>query len=299
MKSKLWLTYAIMTTVCWGVWGVFTGLPSENGFPETLVYSVWAVTMLLPAVVSLKSAGWQVQYDRRSIAYGLTIGLLGAGGQMLLFYTVTLGPAYLIFPIISLSPVITIVLSFVFLKERTTTRGVLGIVLAIAALPLFEYSQGHESADSGLLWFVLALLVLITWGVQAFFMKLSQHTMTGESVFFYMTLSGLLLIPVAVLMTDFTREINWGADGPYLAAGIQLLNSVGALTLVFAFRYGKAIVVSPMTNAGAPLITAVISMTLLGVVPGPAKVAGIICAVLAAVLLALEPEKSEKPDGIQ
>ncbi|MEQ8471972.1 MAG: EamA family transporter [Marinoscillum sp.] len=290
MNKKLWLTYAVLTTLFWGVWGAFTGLPSENGFPETLTYSVWAITMLLPAIVSLRNVGWKVQHDKRSVIYGLTIGLLGAGGQMLLFYAVTLGPPYLIFPIISLSPVVTIMFSFAFLKERASRRGMIGILLAIVALPLFEYSQTGETSESGVVWFVLALLVLAAWGFQAFFMKLSQNTMTGESVFFYMTLSGLLLIPVALLMTDFDQEINWGWDGPYLTAGIQLLNSVGALSLVFAFRYGKAIVVSPMTNAGAPLITAVISMTVLGFIPGPTKIAGIICAVLAAILLAMEPE---------
>jgi hypothetical protein len=29
----------------------------------------------------------------------------------------------------------------------------------------------------------------------------------------------------------------------------QLLNTIGALLLVYAFRYGKAIVVSPLVNA--------------------------------------------------
>ena len=65
-------------------------------------------------------------------------------------------------------------------------------------------------------------------------------------------------------MTDFTQPVNWGADGPYLAAAIQLLNAIGALTLVYAFRYGQAIVVSPLTNAGAPLMTAVISLLVVG-----------------------------------
>ncbi len=78
-----------------------------------------------------------------------------------------------------------------------------------------------------------------------------------------------------------------------MAGGLtQILNSIGALTLVFAFRYGKAIVVAPLTNAGAPLITAVISLLLLGLVPQPLKLAGIVLAFAAAVLLAIEPEES-------
>ena len=87
-------------------------------------------------------------------------------------------------------------------------------------------------------------------------------------------------------------SFNYGRDGPYLAAVTQILNSVGALTLVYAFRYGKAIVVSPLTNAGAPLITALLALALLGLVPQPLKIAGIVLAFVAAALLAIEPEEA-------
>ena len=122
-------------------------------------------------------------------------------------------------------------------------------------------------------------------------MKLANKTMHAESIFFYMMLSGLLFIPVALMMTDFSVDINWGANGPYLAGGIQILNSLGALALVFAFRYGKAIVVSPLTNAGAPLITSVISMAVLGIMPGSSILIGIGFAVIAALLLAIDSEE--------
>jgi len=110
-----------------------------------------------------------------------------------------------------------------------------------------------------------------------------------------MMIFGLLLIPIALAMTDFSVPINLGADGPYLAAATQILNSIGALTLVYAFRYGKAIVVSPLTNAGAPLITALLSILLLGTAPTATKLAGIALALVAAVFLAIEP--SPAPSG--
>lgn len=294
MKSKPWLIYALVTTIFWGVWGAFAGLPAENGFPETLVYCVWAITMIPPAIFVLKRANWKLQYDKKSIFYGSLIGLLGAGGQMILFHAVTVGPTYLIFPIISLSPIITVLLSYFFLKERTGLKGTLGIVLALIALPLFNYSTGSDSGDYGITWFLLAMLVLAAWGIQAYFMKTANEIMSAESIFFYMMITGLLIIPVALLMTDFSQEINWGADGPWLAAGIQILNAIGALTLVFAFRYGKAMVVSPLTNAGAPLITAIIAMIVLGFVPDTIKIAGIILAIISALLLAIDPEKKIK-----
>ncbi|WP_419213577.1 EamA family transporter [Maribacter sp. X9] len=295
MKSKLWLIFAIITTVFWGIWGAFTGLPSENGFPETLVYCVWALTMIPPAIIALKLIGWKLNMDKKSITYGCLIGLLGAGGQMVLFHAVSEGPSYLIFPIISLSPMVTIVLSYTFLKERTGILGTIGIILALLALPLFDYSDGNETTDYGYLWFILAVIVLLAWGLQAYFMKFANESMNAESIFFYMTLTGLALIPIALIMTDFSQEINYGVEGPWLAAAIQILNSIGALCLVYAFRYGKAMVVSPMTNAGAPLITSVISMIVLGFIPGTFKIIGIVLAVLAAFFLAFDSGDSETP----
>lgn len=293
-----WLTYALTTMLLWGVWGAFAGLPGEHGVPETLNYVVWALTMVPPAWIVLKHGGQPLQRDRRSIALGLIIGLTGAGGQLLLFHAVRIGPPYLIFPIISLSPALTIALSFAMLKERTGVLGLLGIALALLSLPLFDFRAEGEPSGYGL-WFVFALLILLAWGVQAYVIKLANASMDAASIFFYMMLSGLMLVPVALAMTDFSQPINYGIDGPGLAAVIQLLNAIGALTLVFAFRYGKAIIVSPLVNAGAPLLTAIISLAMAGMMPGPFKLAGIALALAAALLLALQPEEPAAVKGVQ
>ncbi|MFT3761444.1 MAG: DMT family transporter [Pseudoxanthomonas sp.] len=291
--KRAWVAYALATVALWGVWGALAGLSAQHGFPETLVYCVWALTMIPPALFVLWRDGWKLDRTPRAIAYGLTIGLLGAGGQMLLFRALTLGPAYFIFPIISLSPVVTIALSFVLLRERTGKLGALGIVLALVALPLLDLSFGGGA--QGLGWFALALLIMAAWGVQAYFMKLANHSVSAGSIFFYMMLGALLLAPVAWAMTDWSQPVNTGLDGPWMTAGIQILNAVGALTLVYAFRHGKAIVVAPLTNAGAPLVTAALALAFAGVVPGPLKLAGLALALVASLLLVLEPERESPP----
>jgi uncharacterized membrane protein len=292
--KKPWLIYALITTGFWGVWGAFAEFPTRHGFPETLVYVVWALTMIPPALYAMQRVGWRVLRDRKSVLLGSLIGLTGAGGQMLLFHAVHTGPTYLIFPIIALSPVITIALSMLFLKERVTKVGALGVALALIALPLFNYSPGGDSAAAGtqnVAWFVYALIILLAWGVQAYFMKLANSTMDAENIFLYMTITGLALIPVALWMTDFSVPIEYGWQGPGLAAITQILNAVGALTLVYAFRYGRALVVAPLANAGAPMITAIVSMIVLAVLPNAITVVAIALASLAAALLAIEPEE--------
>ncbi|MGB3462164.1 DMT family transporter [Rhodanobacter lindaniclasticus] len=288
-RRRPWLVFAVTTVALWGVWGALSPLSAEHGFPETLVYCVWALTMIPPALYILWRSGWALEHSPRAIAYGMAIGLLGAGGQMLLFHTLTIGPAYFVFPIISLSPVVTIALSFAFLRERTGWSGALGIVLALVALPMLDLSFGR-GISGGLGWFVQSLLIMLAWGVQAYFMRLANHTVRAESIFFYMMLGGLLLAPVALAMTDWSQPINTGIDGPWMTAAIQLLNAIGALTLVYAFRHGKAIVVAPLTNAGAPLVTAALALVFASVVPGPLKMIGLVLALIASLLLVLEPE---------
>jgi uncharacterized membrane protein len=297
--KKPWLMYALVTTGFWGVWGAFAEFPTHHAFPETLVYVVWALTMIPPALYAMRRVGWRVLRDSKSVLLGSLIGFTGAGGQMLLFHAVHTGPTYLIFPIIALSPVVTIGLSMLFLKERVGKVGAIGVVLALIALPLFNYSPAGESdaasvgagSVQAITWFVYAMVILLAWGVQGYFMKLANGSMDAENIFLYMTLTGLMLIPVALWMTDFSVPINYGWQGPGLAAITQILNAVGALTLVYAFRYGRALVVAPLANAGAPMMTAIISMMVLHALPNSVTVVAIAMAFLAAALLAAEPEE--------
>ena len=290
--SKPWFIYALVTTLFWGVWGAFAEFPTRHGFPDTLVYVVWTLTMIPPALYAMQRVGWRVQRNGKSVLLGSLIGFTGAGGQMLLFHAVHTGPTYLIFPVIALSPVVTIALSMAFLRERVTRIGAIGVLLALIALPLFNYSPaGDASGSQGVTWFIYALIVLLAWGVQGYFMKLANATMDAENIFLYMTITSLLLVPIALWMTDYSTPINYGWQGPGLAAVTQILNAVGALTLVYAFRYGRALVVAPLANAGAPMITAIVSMIVLGVMPNSVTIIAIVLAFLAAALLAIEPEE--------
>jgi drug/metabolite transporter (DMT)-like permease len=282
--NRLWLIYALITTSFWGIWGAFMEIPEKAGFPATLGYVVWSLTMIPCSLFALSRIKWKLDYDRRSILLGSAVGLLGAGGQLFLFQALRQGPAYIVFPIISLSPVLTIFLALVFLKERTHLRQWIGIILALIAMFFLSNPQVNPVQSGGIGWLILAILVFLMWALQAYVMKFSNNTMMAESIFFYMTITALLLAPVAVAMTDFSSAINWGFKGPWLTAMIQILNAIGALTLVYALRYGKAIVVVPMTGL-APVITVVISLIVYGVVPGGVLLTGLILASVAIVLL--------------
>jgi len=292
--TRSWLGFVIVHVVFMGVWGSLVELPEKNGFPPTLGYVVWALTMIPAALVALIYNGWKLDTDRKSVLFGCIAGVLGAVGQLVLFFTLQVAPAYLVFPLLSLTPVVTILLAVIFLKERTGRLGWMGIAVAIASIFLLSYQPPGDQTVSGYLWLVLTAIPLLAWGAQGFVMRFANDTMRAESIFFYMMISSVALIPVALAMTDFHEPINWTASGPGMAAGIQILNSFGALCLVYAFRYGKAIIIAPMTTALSPVLTVIISLAIYVLVPHPVIVTGMVLAIVSALLMCMEELKKNK-----
>ena len=288
--KRTWLLHAALTTILWGVWGALIELPEKAGFPATLGYVAWGVTMLPVAAVALRTIGWRLDLGRRAILLGMSAGLMGCGGQLILFQCLRLGPAYIVFPLISLYPVVTVVLSVAFLREKASRRAWAGIVLALIAIGLLSYQPPGGTAVSGYLWLLLAVVVFLLWGIQAFIMKFASDparagNMKAESVTFYLMVSALALAPIALLMTDYSGAINWGLTGVYAALLVQLLNAVGFLFFAYAIRHGRAIIVVPLMSL-APVVTVVLSLILYSVVPHPVILCGMVCALVSIFLLA-------------
>jgi uncharacterized membrane protein len=288
-KTQSWMLYAGLLVLFWGVWGAFSSLPiTLYGYPDEMVYVIWAVVMIIPAVFALRGQ----TFDRRPRAavYGLLIGLTGAGGQLLLFNALSTGPAYLIFPIISISPAITVIMAVILLRERLNAIAVVGLVAALAAIVLFSVSSGSAEGASGP-WLIIAILVSIAWGVQAFFMrKAATIGVNDATTFSWMAISGLILTPFAIIaMGGLPLDAPWQA--PVLTAGTQLLNAVGALFLVMALSRGKASVVAPTTNALAPVLTILVSLVVYQTLPSIFGTIAIVLALIGSTLMVYSDER--------
>jgi drug/metabolite transporter (DMT)-like permease len=303
MKHPKWLILSFFVPLLWGIWGALMEIPEKlihPSFPSTLGYAVWALTMIPFALIAIRNAGWKLELDSRSLLYGCAVGFSGAMGQILLFWVLTKGPAYIIFPIICLSPVVTISLSAALLKERTYPLGVAGILFSIPAILLLSLQAPTNSPVHGYGWLLVTLAIFFAWGLQAYFIKSSASSVSSEGLFFYMAATGVALIPVALWMTDFSVPINWTITGPWLTASIQTLNSLGALLFVYAVRYGKAIIVVPMVNGMFPLVTILLSLLVYKQIPSHYNLAGMVLALVAIFLMAFdEVRHAPSPDASQ
>lgn len=283
-----WPIYVIIHVLFIGVWGAVIEIPEKNGFPATLGYVIWALTMVPAALAALKIKNWKLDFNKKAVLWGSAVGLLGAGGQLVLFFTLRIAPAYLVFPILSLTPVVTILLAVGILHEKTSKRGWAGIALALISIFMLSYQPAGSAQINDYTWLLLAAVPLLAWGAQGCIMRFANEIMSAESLYFYMMVSSITLIPLALYMTDFDRPIQWGFGGPYLSAILQSLNAFGALCLVYAFRYGKAIIIAPITTALSPVLTVTLSLFLYQTIPHPVIIAGIVLTIIAALLMGME-----------
>ena len=88
-------------------------------------------------------------------------------------------------------------MAMVILRERIRGLAIVGVVAALLAIVLFSVSGDSAKVATGP-WLLLALVVMVAWGVQAFFMrKAALVGVNDATTFAWMTISGLLLVPVA------------------------------------------------------------------------------------------------------
>jgi uncharacterized membrane protein len=289
MKLPKWLLLSLAVPVLWGFWGALTEIPEKwlnPSFPPTLGYVVWSLTMLPVTVIAMRRIGWKMNLTRRSFFYGCAVGFSGAAGQLMLFWVLQLGPAYLIFPIVCLSPAVTVLLSWTILRERTYPLALSGILLSLPAIFLVSLQSPSSSPVKGSLWLFGAVAIFFMWGLQAYFMKSSAGSISSEELFVYMAATGLALSPVALAMGPGFHAGS--AAGFGLTFAIQSLNAAGCLLFVYAVRLGKAIVVVPMINGLFPMVTIIVSLLIYREIPSKYNSAGMVLALVAVLFMAFD-----------
>ena len=140
-------------------------------------------------------------------------------------------------------------------------------------------------------WMWFAAIALIFWGITGVTQKLATNRISSGLSFVWfacamVTISVILLILV---------PIHWHLSGKIAAAAIVggTLNGLGALTSFAALESGgKASVVISLISL-YPLVTVGLAVTLLHERITSAQAVGIAVAIVAAILLSLEPKVSK------
>lgn len=141
----LWILYAVLALVFWGITGVTQKL-STNRISSQLsfLWFCWAMVALSAAVLLFAHPGWNIPVAAllASVAGG-TLNGLGAWTSFRALESG--GKASIVISLISLYPLLTVALAVLFLHERLTLQQSFGALAAIAAAILLSLEPAPAS----------------------------------------------------------------------------------------------------------------------------------------------------------
>ena len=146
------------------------------------------------------------------------------------------------------------------------------------------------------LWLVFAMVALVFWGVTGVTQKLSTNAISTQLSFLWF---GVAMIALAVVVVPRVRGVSllWhlAPKDFWLAVIGGTLNSLGAYTSFAALeKGGKASIVIPLCYL-YPLLTIILAITFLHESLTRPQFAGIVVALVAAILLSQEaPSQTDK-----
>ena len=288
MKRAGWLGLTSAAIGLWGLYGIAFKLASDH-LSAVAGQLLSTAGLLLPALFLIGA----VARERRSTAgllIGFISGICGALGNFALLASLGAGgQAAIVFPLTALYPLITVVIAVLFMRERARRAQFIGMVLAVIAVLLLSvdisasYARIELQLSNALFY---AFAALVAFGLAAVFQKLATNRVSAETAFATFAAG---FIPPSVLIL-FLGPV--GANLPLapvlwaIAGG--LLNGLGVLATLAAYRRGgKASVVTPLA-AVYPMVTVVLAVVFLGERLVAVQIAGIALALIGGVLLSRE-----------
>lgn len=132
-----WLGLSLVALMLWGVWGVLTKVATLH-LPPRVVYMVGGLGHIVVVTVLLITTGLRLPWHPVGWAAALAAGFCTALGLLTFFRALSQGAAAVVVPLTALYPVVTVVLSYFFLKESLSLRQLAGIAAALAAVWLLS-----------------------------------------------------------------------------------------------------------------------------------------------------------------
>lgn len=135
------LALALLAVISWGAWGVL--LKAALGGLDVILYLGLAAFVMPPLTfgyLKLRNPGRKLEVPKYSLP--VILAIISVEVEQLGFYNETLavstGPASLVFPVIASYPVVTIVITYAFLKERISLREAILIMAVITGIILLS-----------------------------------------------------------------------------------------------------------------------------------------------------------------
>jgi len=290
-----WLIYSTISMLIWAIWSLLSPLASQDlsGSMVQMLSSAGLVPFALLLLFSknLKKYTHLGKGVLLALATGVTAGL---GNVMLYNALGSNGPASLVFPIISMAPLIPVLTAPFLFREKIRGLQAFGVVVALVAILLLNTTSFPSASVAAprffSKWMLYTVLALVIFGI-TFLTQKGATYFISEELCTIVFAAGFLLLDVILIFTDHSLTWTIPTRAGWVSVFIGFLMGAGSLTLFIAYRYGKASIVTPFSQL-FPIITVLVAVPLYHEHIDSLRGIGIVAALLAGVILSLEKTES-------
>jgi transporter family protein len=134
-----WLFYSLLTIVLWGGWGAISKAVADdiNVYMNQVLFTLGMFPLILLVFRSPRMSGGRNR--KLGMFFAFLTGILGGLGNITFFSSLSSGGrASVVVPMSGLSPLVTVILAFVVLRERMSGYQKIGLGVALAAIYLLS-----------------------------------------------------------------------------------------------------------------------------------------------------------------
>lgn len=281
----LWLLFALGTALFWGVGQVLSKKGFENISPlwSNIFSSFIGIFVWIPSAL----IGSHFHIQQPSFLLLIFIFLTGVC-YLSYYYAISKGNLALTGTLFETYPIFTILLSVTLLHEHITFLQIHGILITIiGSLLLVWPSKNDVKTIRNYIWVFWGLAGALLEGIGDFLSKVTVNALGAYSQMFYL----VILFQIVLLLNYFLDKK--GRSLPKFSLKIFLpsilgttLVVLGTALLFFAFQYGEASLITPIT-ASSPVIVVLLAIFLLKEKVTRLQLFGIAVVIIGVVLVGI------------
>jgi drug/metabolite transporter (DMT)-like permease len=292
-----WIPFALLGFAAFGITNFLLGVVGEwTHDPAASISAPFLVWLAMGAAgvgaaTAFKATGrGYAGIPSRNLAWAVVIaGLTLSLGMMTLKIGLASEPLARapIVAIGSASSVLVAVLACVVLHERLSRPQLLGFVIVVAGIAIMGLSGGLQASLVGV---AFGVLTLILFGITNFLLTFVGHnganSITATAIL-WATSGACGIVAISALVLSGRGLAGMETPGPVivsLVAGLFL--ALGMLALKVAVSRGQAGPATAIIGSNALLVT-LLDLAFFGLLPPPAKTAGMLVVLVGIVILAL------------
>ena len=249
----IWFPLALSAALCWAVGAVLVkqGFTTVAPLWNNIVNNILALLIWIPVVLLLSKS----RINLPSIGVLCTI-LAASVLFQFFYYSLSRGQVSLTGTVIAIYPMITVLLSYLFLGERLSGLQYLsvGLILVGGVAVAFPNKKQFLHTD-GLSWLPWGLAGAFCLGTGDFLSKSSINQIGSYSHIFFLSLVAMGLSGINYIIDKPNRPVPRFFTRSFLPSFVGiLLHLMGALCFLLAFDYAPVSLISPVSSVYPALL---------------------------------------------